>query len=251
MLGWFSRVITPRISLLVPFLNEEALLPETFRHLRGMLDGAPTAVANDSEVILVDAGSHDASPILANTAASESGWTVVEARLDSPSVGRTLACGLEAARGQTVIFLPADCWLSADALVRLHTHLGAHPGACGGFAKRYDPQPAILGGYAWLQNRFRLRGLRQLVWTNGIFGPRDALRHSGIPQAGFLEDLQLSDTLRGRAGWVALRSEIGVSARRYYPNKIVRRILLNLVILGVYRARLARIDTLRRWYRAV
>lgn len=220
-----------KVSVVIPLLNETPILDERLRRL-----GEALPPEKDWEVVLVDAGSTDGTSEKAGSIASRHGWKFIGANLSHPSIGRTVAAGVARCTGDFAVVCPLDSSLQRDSLETLWQSLESGAAECGGFTKVYEPSPFILRCYAWLQNTFRTRALRHLVWTNGIFFRLPADRAGFIPTMGFLEDVALSDRLRRSEKWVLLSVPIHVSARRYYPNKVLRRISINGLILMLYRA---------------
>jgi glycosyltransferase involved in cell wall biosynthesis len=89
----------PILSVIIPFLNEQAQLPACLRAL-----DAQTFPRELFEVILVDNGSTDAS---VDVARSFAGGTVLHESRRDPYLARNL--GISVARGQHMVFLDADC----------------------------------------------------------------------------------------------------------------------------------------------
>ncbi len=224
-----------RLTLLIPVLNEIQLIEESL-HRWKLPEG-------NWEVLVVDAGSRDGTREKAREICETFGWKFVPAALGKPSIGATVEAGLKEATGERVLVLPCDCFLSARAL-EVWRKMAEQGAICGGFSKRYSPSHAVLSIYAYLQNLIRTRWLRHLVWTNGIYFPRE----TKIPTLGFLEDVLLSDHLRKNPGWRFIPLPIQVSARRYYPKKILRRMLVNFSILTFFRLGYRDFAKLKRLY---
>lgn len=98
----------PRFSVVVPFLNEARWLPETLAALD--LQEHP---ASDFELLFVDNGSSDGSTALVR---GHRWATVLQESRRDPYIARNR--GIEAARGEYVVLLDADCppatdWLAA------------------------------------------------------------------------------------------------------------------------------------------
>lgn len=218
----------------MPVLNEAGIIESALRDLASVLEPP-------CETIVVDAGSADGSRELAREICARHGWRFIEANLSAPSVGRTVSAGLTVAKGEIILVLPADTSLTSMRELIDAVHRGKR---CGGFPKRYEPSTPLLQLYAYLQNLVRTRWSKNLVWTNGMFFPRG----TPVPTHGFLEDVELSDRLKQSPDWTLISVPLKVSARRYYPNRVARRILVNGLILAAHRLQLADAAKLRRFY---
>src|SRR4029077_1941847 len=97
--------VKPRVSVVVPVYNEEAVLPALFARLYPALD----ALGTSYEVIFVNDGSHDRSAALLREqfAARPDTTRVI---LFNGNFGQHLAimAGFEASRGERVVTLDAD-----------------------------------------------------------------------------------------------------------------------------------------------
>lgn len=94
----------PLLSVVVPCMNEEQVLPETHRHLVSVLNQAPVAF----EIIYVDDGSSDATPdVLRKLQEQDAHVRVVRF---SRNFGHQIAitAGIEHAGGDAVVIIDAD-----------------------------------------------------------------------------------------------------------------------------------------------
>lgn len=236
---------------MIPVLNEKPILASALNRLKTVLEGS-SELSSNWEVLISDAGSSDGSVEIAkefclDAQASAIQWKLQTMPLNRPSVGSTVAQGVSHSTGEVILILPADCHLSREAIEDFVQAMD-QGGVWGGFPKKYFPATRGLRVYESLQNRLRLKKMRHLVWTNGIFFRRELLANLSIPQVGFMEDVILSDHLRLQAGFRALRHPIHVSARRYYPDRKFFRIRKNILILGLFRSGWVGVDRLRRMY---
>jgi len=101
----------PEVSVLVPAKDEAENLPEFVRLAREALLPLPYAC----ELVIVDDGSHDATPrVLAELAAKHPFVRVVTHRAQR-GIADALKSGADAARGRVLVFYPADLqYLPAD-----------------------------------------------------------------------------------------------------------------------------------------
>jgi glycosyltransferase involved in cell wall biosynthesis len=100
---------TPRVSVVIPTLNEAANLPHILPHLQ------------QYEVIIVDGGSTDGTLEVAREHAPHA----LLLRQDRKGKGNALMCGIEAATGAIVVTLDADGSARADEIPRFVAALEA------------------------------------------------------------------------------------------------------------------------------
>ena len=105
--------MSPALSLVIPARNEQARLPFTLAEVESYLCREQI----DSEVIVVDSGSHDATSVVVQQAAIKfRGLRLL--RSDRRGKGLAVRTGVMAARGDIVIFADADLSWSVDDLAR-------------------------------------------------------------------------------------------------------------------------------------
>lgn len=204
------------ISLVVPVLNEGALIGEALAHFAGL--GA-------EELIVVDGGSQDGTDRVARAYSGVSFLRAGRGR------AQQMNAGARASTGAILLFAHADMAFPSDAIGRIRSVIGH--GAVGGcFFKRYESAGLLLRSYEWGLNHLFLVGGRRMVGTNGLFVRRDCfMMLGGFPDVPILEDLIFADRLRlcGRLGIV--REPVVVSARRYVKAGALKQILVNGRIL--------------------
>lgn len=220
-----------KLSVVIPALDEACRIA----------GAVASATGEGVEVIVVDGGSRDATPVHA----AEAGATVIET---GPGRARQLGIGAEKARGDVVLFLHADSRLPAgwDAAVRCAL---ADPAAVGGaFGLRFDVLRPALRVIEWgVALRVKLLGLP--YGDQAIFARRAVLEEiGGVPDTPVMEDLDLVRALRRRGRLVQLPLAVTTSARRYLEGGVWRTAGRNLLaaaawLLGLDRRRVA------AWYR--
>ena len=192
------------ISVVIPTLNEVERLGALLADLGGAGDRA--------ELIVVDGGSTDGTPMLAATG----GATVIDA---PPGRGGQLAAGAKAARGDVLLFLHADCRMPPGALTALGTILDETPEAVGGnFRLLFDgdePFSRWLNGfYAKLRARGRYYG------DSGIFVRRAAYRAlGGIRPLALMEDYDLVRRMERFGPTVCVMDPPLVTASRRFAGR--------------------------------
>ncbi len=222
----------PRISVIVPTLEEanrvvaalEALAP-----LRG----------RGHELIVVDGGSQDGTPILARGAVDH----IVSAPRGRAS---QMNAGAALARGDVLLFLHADTRLPANADERILQGLAASGRAWGRFDVRIEGESAWLPVIAFFMNlRSRVTGIA--TGDQAMFVRRDAFEHAGgFAPLELMEDIALSRSLKRISRPLCIADPAVTSGRRWERRGVLRTVLLMWRLrleffLGAAPARLARL----------
>ncbi len=189
------------ISVIIPTLNEAAMLPASLRALHSQ------SVAH--EVLVVDAASEDDTVALARAAGARV--------LESPQIQRAsqLNLGAQQARGDVLLFLHADTVLPATGLERIAEAL-RHPRVVGGaFARRFQSDSLVLRATCLLAE-WRGRWLGWNLGDQAIFVRRSVFDElKGFREIPLFEDLDFSRRLARRGQVVTLRPPVQSSARRF------------------------------------
>lgn len=116
------------VSIIIPAFNEETSLERTLRQL-ALLSPLP------KEIIVVDGGSEDKTPIIAKSAFESFSSTVKTQILKSQHRGRSVQMnyGAEKATGDILCFLHADTFVPDDVITLIDQTLADPTIACGGF----------------------------------------------------------------------------------------------------------------------
>lgn len=226
--------MAPRLSIIIPTLNEAAVIEKTLAALprRGGI-----------ERIVVDGGSSDDTAERAKPHAD--GVLITEA-----GRARQMNAGARAAGGDVLLFLHADSHLAADAFDAISQALEDPTVAGGAFKLAIDSTRRSLCIVAAVANwRSRLTGIP--YGDQGIFVRRTVFEKlGGYPDLPIMEDLEFSRRLK-RTGKVALLSgPIMTSSRRWdrggvWYTTLQNQIFVLAYFMGVSPKRLA------QWYRPV
>lgn len=191
----------PRLSIVMPMLNEAAGIEATLRAL------APLRAAGQ-ELIVVDGGSRDDSLARARPLADRV--------LEGPrGRARQMNAGAACARGEHLLFLHADTRLPPGGAEALGAALdaGAHWGR---FDVRIEGRSRWLPVVAALMNR-RSRWTGIATGDQGLFLRAETFRElGGFPEQPLMEDIELSRRLLRRGLRPAcLRLKVQTAGRRW------------------------------------
>ena len=223
-----------RFSVIVPTLNEAALIRGFLRQLRARLP--------EAEIIVVDGGSQDETTALAAPLADH----VLHA---SRGRARQMNAGAAAARGDVLWFLHADSQLPPDPRRAIASAL-ADPGVAGGCFRLRFPRREWIYRVSDSLGNVAVDFFRIALGDHGIFCRRTAFHQAGgYPDVPLMEDAELYRNLRRRGGKMRqVPAFIVSSPRRYEQLGPARTTAFYLVILLLYLANV-RIATLQAIYR--
>lgn len=205
-----SATVKP-VSIIVPVLNESAILPVLLEHLA---DFKPHC-----EILIVDGGSQDDTVVQCEQA----GFKVIPAPRGR---ARQMNAGASAARGDILLFLHADTRLPerADEMVIQTFERNSHQ--WGRFDVDIAGTSGLLRVIALMMNlRSQLTGIA--TGDQAIFVHRAAFDAAGgFPDQPLMEDIELSRRLKRITAPICLKDKVVTSGRRWETRGIWRTILL-------------------------
>ncbi|MDP1955810.1 MAG: TIGR04283 family arsenosugar biosynthesis glycosyltransferase [Polaromonas sp.] len=202
----------PRLSIVMPVLNEAAAMGVALQALRPLL-------ARGAELIVADGGSSDNSAALALASG---------AQLASAPRGRALQmnAGAAQATGDVLLFLHADTVLPASADALICNALADGSKVWGRFDVRIAGRPVMLRLIAALMNR-RSRWTGIATGDQAMFMTRSAFETTGgFPAQPLMEDIEMSRRLLQLSRPVCLQARVQTSGRRWESRGVWRTILL-------------------------
>ena len=205
------------ISVIIPALNEEKVLPETLCRLLRQ--------RGDYEVIVVDGGSGDRT---CGVARAEP-----RVRLLTAPTGRAsqMNAGAKEARGEWLLFLHADTSLPEGALARINA---------------MEPDPAIQAGGFWHQfsgddwrlrlvsvlDNFRCRRTKIIYGDQAMFVRKKLFELlEGFPDQPILEDVAFCEKLVRVASPVLLGPPVLTDSRKFVKMGVWRSLARVLFII--------------------
>lgn len=206
------------ISVIIPVLNESSTIGATLENLV-RLGGSP-------EIIVVDGGSTDGTPALAQR----------HAKVVSSQRGRAIQMnhGASLAKGNILLFLHADTRLPEGALTALKEAM-TDPRVVGGrFKIRLDsPRPIFRIIESSINLRDRL--FRGFTGDQAIFVRASVFRElGGYRPLPLMEDLDLGTRLCRRGHVVRLPLAVTTSARRWERRGVIRTVVLMWLLRASY-----------------
>ena len=208
-----------KLTVIVPTLNEAA-------HLGASLASLP----REAEVVVADGGSTDETVAIA----TRFGARVVTG---SNSRARQMNRGVDAAGGDTLLFLHADCTLGPNAFNQIQTALDDDDGddVVGG-SFRLSVRDASWG-LKWIAatSNARARYLRTPYGDQALFVRRSAFEKlGGFPEIPFMEDVALVRKLKRLGKLVCVNETVTTGARHWQQLGSVRTTLLNWSMVTLY-----------------
>jgi rSAM/selenodomain-associated transferase 2 len=199
-----------RLSIVMPVLNEAASIASTLASLQALRE-------RGHEVIVVDGGSGDATPLLVAPLADR----VV---LADRGRARQMNAGAAVATGDVLLFLHADTRLPEAALAAIAAVLPKH--VWGRFDVYIVGRPRMLRVIAALMNlRSRMSGIA--TGDQAIFATRAAFYAiGGFPELPLMEDIEFCKRMRRCGRPACLVSRVMTSGRRWERHGVWRTILL-------------------------
>lgn len=205
------------VSVIIPTRNEADDLPRTLESLHRASPGP-------DEIIVVDAGSRDAT---ADIAASDPDARLVASPVTQRAAQMNL--GASAAQSEIYYFLHADTRIPRDAIGSIERAV-ARGAAGGGFIRRFDP-PAVFLGLTCRAADWRCRFLGWFLGDQSIFVRREAFeRLGGFRPMDRFEDLDFSRRLKCIGKTMTLTPAVITSARRFRSHGPVLQTWKDLIL---------------------
>ena len=213
------------ITVVIPTLNEEAVLPRTL---------SLTAGLGFDELIVVDGGSHDRTREIVTALRVTRDASPVTLLTAPPGRARQMNAGGISSKGDVLLFLHADTSLPSDARQAVEWAL-EDPACVGG---RFDMRFERDSGLGWLISR--MMNLRSR-WTGIATGDQAIfVRRSVFEQLGgysdlpIMEDVDFTRRLKRTGLIAALQSKVTTSYRRWDTRGPLRTILLMWILRFLY-----------------
>ncbi|MBK8915373.1 MAG: TIGR04283 family arsenosugar biosynthesis glycosyltransferase [Phycisphaerales bacterium] len=218
-LAEWQRSRRPRLSVIIPALNEAATIRDTIERARA---------AESVEVLVVDGGSNDDTRRIAR----KSGARVIRAATGRAS---QMNAGAARARGELLVFLHADTQLPAGYADEVARTLSAPDTVVGAFRLHIAGTGTTFRAVEWGASlRSRLLGMPygdQALHMRAA----DFFRLGGFPALPIMEDFELVRRARRIGRVMTARSAVQTSARRWVAQGVLRLTLIHQACVLAYR----------------
>jgi len=232
------------ISVIIPTLNEELTIMATLAH---------TAALGFDELIVVDGGSLDQTPVLVESYRRRTQSPAQSpVRLVTAPRGRARQMneGAKASRGEILLFLHADTQLPGDAKTMIDTTLADQRLVGGRFDVRFD-RPSAWGSIISRMMNWRSRLSGIATGDQALFVRRPVFEQmGGFADMPLMEDIDFSRRLKRKGATAALTATVTTSFRRWERHGPLRTILLMWALRFLYWIGISP-SHLLEWYKAV
>ncbi|MCX5830174.1 MAG: TIGR04283 family arsenosugar biosynthesis glycosyltransferase [Deltaproteobacteria bacterium] len=212
----------PRFSIIIPVINEEAVINSTIEHLETL------KVSESMEIIVVD-GDRSGKTIGAVRNGN------VKTAVGEKGRGNQMNNGAAMARGDIVVFLHADTRLPPNALALMEGALSDPNCLAGAFDLAIDSGRPIYRLIAKIAS-FRSRFTRIPYGDQAFFFRRNYFQDiGGFANIPLMEDVEIMWRIKKRGERIAIiNRSVTTSARRWEKEGILLCTLRNWLLISLY-----------------
>lgn len=203
------------LSVIIPVLNESGIIRKAIDNVKN----------RDSEIIVVDGGSHDKTVQIA----SETGIKVIKCKK-----GRAVQQnkGAFVSSGDALLFLHADTYLPSDYPSKIFNTLLNNQVTIGAFKFKTDMEGPFMR-FVELMVNFRSRYLYMPYGDQGLFMTKSFFESvGGFPPVPIAEDLLFLKRNFKKASIKILSQYAVTSARRWEKIGVLKNTLINIIVLA-------------------
>ncbi|MCF6150319.1 MAG: glycosyltransferase family 2 protein [Candidatus Kuenenia sp.] len=222
-------LLMPKISVIIPALNEELHIEKTLRSVMQQ--------EGDYEVCVVDGGSTDNTVSIAKRYVC-----VINSKRGRAS---QMNIGARACSGDILLFLHADTTLPDNAFREIRKRMKDGTVAGGSFYITFDADNIILKCVSFI-TRFNFRHFH--FGDQGFFVKNEVFRRlRGYKEIPILEDYDFYKRLTRQGKVILIRTPVVSSARRFVKNGVLKQLLINKFVVLAYWFGI-NIHTIKRFY---
>ncbi len=210
-----------RLSILLPVYNEA-------RNIRECLDAIVIAPEIAAEILVIDGGSSDNTPALAQSD------NRVRYLQSPPGRGTQIAAGYRQAQGDLLIILHADTRLGPDTIKHIWQHCTDNTHVAGGACTARYLHPALRFRVSELFNDLRVLCCGIAFGDQVQFFRRAAISPEDFPDYRLMEDVELSIKTRHAGALAFISTPVFASHRRWEKVGYSRNTLQVIGLFTVY-----------------
>ncbi|WP_036483713.1 TIGR04283 family arsenosugar biosynthesis glycosyltransferase [Myxosarcina sp. GI1] len=209
----------PIISIIIPVLNEEAIIAQTLKRLQA---------SDDVELIVVDGGSQDRTVEIARQ-------MNIRAIAAEPNRASQMNAGAAIAKGNFLLFLHADSQLPSNYAKLVRQSLAQTKVIAGAFELAIDAESKALRLVETMV-KLRSRFLQLPYGDQAIFIRKQAfIDIGGYANLPIMEDFEFISRLKHRGKIAIAPAAVVTSARRWQKLGVFKTTLVNqLIIIGYF-----------------
>lgn len=225
---------TVELSIVIPLLNEERVLPHLFKSLESQTNIS-------FEVVFSDGGSQDDSLELLNSYVNQSRH-LIKVVFGAHGRGQQMNRGAEAASSARLLFLHADSVWHSSSFLRdaIDSFIAAEKSSApvliaAHFTLQFSGSHSDTRFYQYLSEKSHLNRQGTIYGDQGMLLAKQLwLQVGGFSTSQpILEDILFADAVMEHGKWILLPQQIVTSNRRYQGEGRVRRVIKNGLMLIV------------------
>lgn len=171
----------PYLSIIVPSYDNQSTIEKALKAIR-------ESTYQDYELIVVDCGSQDATPLIAAKFTDK----IIELKKGSRGRSHARTTGIKAARGRIIVNIDSDIVIKPDTLVKITDYFSKHQDidALTGLLSKGHPHINFFSQYKNLYMHYIFKKLPEKVTF--LYGSIHALRHQSA-QLYYDSDIKIAD----------------------------------------------------------
>ncbi len=210
-----------RLSILLPVCNEA-------KNLHECLDAIVIPPEIPAEILVIDGGSSDNTPALAQSDRR------VRCLQSPPGRGTQIAAGYRQARGDLLVIIHADTRLGPNTIKHIWQHCTDNAHVAGGACPARYLHPALRFRVTEMLNDLRVLCCGIAFGDQVQFFRRAAISPEAFPDYRLMEDIELSIKTRHAGALAFIRTQVFASHRRWEKVGYSRNTLQVIGLFTVY-----------------